>query len=110
MSPVAPPAADDDTRPFGARFVEALHRETGSRAVLPYATIQRLKSADREATVRALRETCSSLASYELLQRLRRDQPEEVARWLTWCGRQAAFAFLLVQLTAASVWTFLAWN
>jgi hypothetical protein len=70
----------DVTPGWGQSLLDALRREDGGSLVtgrLTYAQIQALKVADRDQAVRLFHGS-----DYELLQSIRRDAPEEVARRL----------------------------
>ena len=68
-------------RSYGRRFLEELQSLVGPSAGLDYATIQKLKTADREGTIAVLRGRCGGL-SYAAIQAIRRSEPEELARRL----------------------------
>ena len=69
----------DDERPYGERFLDAFKRNGGSLATWDWATIQEMKRSDREGFVRVLRERMSTLP-YAMIQRIRAEEPESLAR------------------------------
>ena len=70
----------ETSRPFGALLCDELYRQgMGSFLTwrLGYADIQRLKAADREACAKMFRGM-----GYDVVQRVRNDDPEDLARGL----------------------------
>ena len=67
-------------QPFGLRLYEEMKRQ-GTHVLITgwmkYADVQKLKAADREGVVKMFRGS-----GYALVQRLKQDEPEEVARLL----------------------------
>jgi hypothetical protein len=70
----------EDVNSYGSRLYAALRQLTGYTIItskLDYPAIQRLKSADRELTLKLF-----SGSSFEVLQELKTKEPEEVAQFL----------------------------
>lgn len=89
------PAEDTDT-PFGAQLLDALKLMTGSVGNFDYATIQRLKTADREEVIRIF----GSKLSYAAKQQLRTLRAEDIAANIV-RERQAAAAAVMA---TTAVW------
>ena len=89
-------------KPFGHRLYDEL-REQGLHAFLTsrlnYADIQRLKAADRTEVVKMFRGS-----SYAWIQRLKEDEPGELARFLSveHARAQAAAAAIVILGVAIS--------
>ena len=86
-----PLTAMTDDLPYGARFLDAWKRYSGTLSSFGYADIQRMKSADREAFIKILRER-NSMLPYATIQLLRECDPEEAARALHLRAMQSAQA------------------
>ncbi len=77
-TPTTPPDSDSEI-PFGAAVLQAI-REAGLGNIrLDYATIQKLKVADRAETIRILRSASANMP-YATIQRLKKDSPEQIAQ------------------------------
>jgi hypothetical protein len=93
----------EEREPFGAALVAALKREGG----LPgwsFATVQRLKRADREEAIRILRAE-HPLLSWSAIQRLRREAPEELARGIRQDAQARAAVLVASSLLWAGLWS-----
>ncbi len=79
-----------DAVPFGAQLYEAL-KQRGQGAVITgrmnYADVQELKAADREQTAQMFRGS-----SYEIVQHIRNDSPDELAELFVGYAEDAATA------------------
>jgi hypothetical protein len=82
-------------KPFGGRLYEELKKlSAASLLSADYATIQRLKQADRPTTVKMFYGS-----GYETIQRLKTDEPEAVARYLVSQAKASAGAVASILLT-----------
>ncbi len=86
-----------DDLPYGARFLQAWKRYSGSLGSFAYADIQRMKAADCEAFIAVLRER-SSMLPYATIQLLRECEPEEAARVMFTQAQQAQQTSLMMFL------------
>ncbi|MCA8981156.1 MAG: hypothetical protein H6831_00550 [Planctomycetes bacterium] len=68
-----------DEQTYGRRFLDAWKRYASTLAQFDYATIQEMKSADRERFIELLRGRTFALP-YATIQLIRDSEPEEVAR------------------------------
>lgn len=72
--------------PFGARLLAALRREGLPVSSYSYAQIQKLKEADREGVIAIMRKRNFTM-SHALIQRLRKEEPEDIARMMAYEAR-----------------------
>ena len=84
----------DEATTFGSALLGALKRCGASIGAFDYATIQELKAADREETIRILREHSSNL-SYAAIRAIREDDPEEIAQRIAEENRRTKMTLLL---------------
>lgn len=70
--------ATKDPTTFGAQLLAAIQKEGLPLSGFDYALIQEMKGADREETIRILRDR-SPLLGYAAIQALKRESPTEIA-------------------------------
>jgi len=98
------PAVPEGT--FGARFLKALRKEGLPLSGFRYATIQELKRADRAEAIRILRRSVGTL-SYAVIQQLKEEEPEEVARRMSLRAQIAAQQVQIAPQQFSLIWFFM---